>query len=154
MEPPRPPPRMKSPEESARELEERLVQAAIRERRWRQRRIRYAIMTVLMGMAVPGVSLLGAGAISAEGIGSWLAVAGWWPLLLTVVGGGGAAGLVFWRGWGVALGMMTFGLLFMLLVAVTRGVLGSLLPAMPGLVALFVAAGALVGHLTSVEDGD
>lgn len=154
MEHRRPPPHLKSPEELARELEERLVHEAIRARRWRSRRTRYAVLTVLMGMFVPSVSLLAAGAISGGSMAGWIEHVGWLPLLMTVFGGAAGAGLVFLRGWGVALGMITFGALFMLLVAITRSALGSLLPAMPGLVALFVMAGALVGYLTVMEDGD
>ncbi len=154
MDHPRLPPRLKSPEELAREQEDRLVQEAIRARRWRIRRTRYAVATVLMGIAVPSASLLAAGSISGGNMAAWIERGGWLPLMVTVCGGAAGAGLVFVRGWGVALGMITFGALFMLLIAITSSVLGSLLPAMPGLVALFVMAGALVGYLTAMEDGD
>ncbi len=131
-----------------------MLQAAIRERRWRRRRFHFGSMTVLVGVLVPGMTLLGAGAISAGAMTSWLDGGGWLPLAATMAGGGACAALVFLRGWGVALGMVTFGLLFMGLVATMRGTLAILLPAMPGLVALFVMAGALVGHLTTLEEGD
>ena len=42
----------------------------------------------------------------------------------------------------------------MLVVALNQARLGTLIVAMPGLVALFVVAGALVGYLVSMEEGD
>jgi hypothetical protein len=151
---PRPPPRLKPPEELAREFEERQRLEAIRLQRWRRRRRRYLVAVLAVGTAMPALSLLLAGSISAGRLTDWLARGGWPPLLLTVVAGGAGAALVFTRGWGVALGMLTYGGAFMLLVALLRGVLGGLVPAMPGLVAFFVMTGALVGHLTALEDGD
>jgi hypothetical protein len=153
MDVPRPPP-PKSPAELVRDAELRRVQDGIRTRRWRQRRLGYGLLTVGAGIAVPAMSLALAGTISAGGLWPWLTQAGWLPLSLSALGGAAGALLVFLRGWGVALGMITFGVLFMLLVAVTRAMIGELLPAMPGLVAFFVATGGLVGHLTVLEEGD
>ncbi|HEX3135180.1 MAG TPA: hypothetical protein VHX44_16565 [Planctomycetota bacterium] len=151
MDVPRPPP-PKTPAELARDAEQRRVQDAMRARRWRQRRLGYGVVTVSAGIVVPVVGLALAGSVSAGGLWPWLTQVGWLPLLLTALGGTAGALLVFLRGWGVALGMITFGVLFMLLVAVTRAAIIGLLPAMPGLVAFFVATGGLVGHLTTVEE--
>jgi hypothetical protein len=141
------------PADPARQAEER-VAAAVRARSWRRRRTAYGLATVAAGVVVPVGSLSVAGSVSAGGFWNWIALSGVSPLLMTGIGGALAASLVFLRGWGVSLGMITFGVLFALLVAMGRAVLGELLPAMPGLVALFVATGALVGHLTVLEEGD
>src|SRR5688500_14682915 len=74
MEPPRPP-RMKTPEDLARELEERLRQDAIRARRWRQRRETYRAVTILIGL-LPSLSLILAGMISNNGFMGWIERAG------------------------------------------------------------------------------
>jgi hypothetical protein len=142
------------PADLIRQAEERRVADAVRLRRWRERRLRYALVTVTAGLLMPTVSMLMAGGAAAGGIVIWITHGGWLPLLITGVGGALAALLVFLRGWGVSLGMITFGGLFILLVVVTRAALGALLPAMPGLVALFVSAGGLVGYLTLLEEGD
>jgi hypothetical protein len=134
--------------------EERALADAVRLRRWRQRRIGYLLVTALVGVIGPSGSLAVAGTIDAGSFWNWIATSGWSPLLITVSGGLVGALLVFLRGWGVSLGMITFGVLFMLLVTITRSVSGGLLPAMPGLVALFVTSGALVGYFTALEDGD
>lgn len=151
---PRHPPRLKTPEELARELEERLQQDAIRAARWRRRRETYRVITILMGLLLPSLSLTLAGMISSGGFVGWIARAGWWPLLSTALGGAAAAALAFAAGWGVSRGMMIFGALFMVVVALNQARLGTLIIAMPGLVALFVVAGALVGYLVSMEEGD
>lgn len=147
-------PHQPSPSDLARQAEERRIADAVRLRRWRQRRISYGLLTVGAGIVVPSISLIMAGSISAEGFWNWIAHSGWLPLVITSVGGASAALVVFLRGWGVSLGMICFGVLFAVLVVVSRAVLGALLPAMPGLVALFVIAGALVGYLTTLEEGE
>lgn len=151
---PRTPQQQPSPADLAKRAEERHIADAVRVRRWRQRRIGYGLLTVTTGIVVPSISLMVAGAISADGFWNWIARSGWLPLVITSFGGAAAALLVFLRGWGVSLGMISFGVLFAVLVAITRAVLGGLLPAMPGLVALFVCGGALVGYLTLLEEGD
>jgi hypothetical protein len=153
MPPPEPsPPR--TPEELARELEERLRDQEIRDRRWRTRRRLYATLVMVAGASLPALSLLAAGAITGGGAWPWARGAGALPLGLTVAGGALVAGLGFVRGWGVALGMIAFGALFIGVVGITRGVLGDLLPAMPGLVSLFVVSGAVVGYLITLEEGE
>lgn len=134
--------------------EERAQAEAVRLRRWRQRRIGYLLLTMLVGVGGPSSCLVVAGVIDAGSFWNWIAASGWSPLLITLVGGLAGALLVFLRGWGVSLGMITFGVLFIVLVTVTRSVSGGLVPAMPGLVALFVTTGAMVGYLTALEDGD
>jgi len=151
---PRSPPHLKTPEDLARELEERLRQDAIRAARWRQRRETYRVLTILMGLLVPSLSLTLAGMISNGSFVGWIDRSGWWPLVITACGGAGAAALVFACGWGIARGMLVFGALFSLVVVLNQVRLGTLVIAMPGLVALFVVAGALVGYLTVMEDGD
>jgi hypothetical protein len=145
-------PRIKTPEELARELEERLQQEAIRARRWRQRREAYRVITILAGLLLPSMSLTLAGMISNDGFLRWIDRSGWWPLLITACGGGLASASAFVWGWGVARSMMLFGGLFMLVVALNQARLGTLVIAMPGLVALFVSTGALVGHLITMEE--
>lgn len=149
-------PRVKSPEDLAREQAERMEQAVIRERRWRIRRQWYCLVTVTAGIVIPAASLAAAGALSQGSLRTWLIVSGWWPLALTLLGGGLAATLVFVRGWGVSRGMMVFGGLFVVLMMTNRAEFGfgKLIAALPGLVALFVIAGAIVGYVTSLEDGD
>ncbi len=148
------PPRMKTPEDLARELEERLQQEVIRARRWRQRRETYRVVTILVGLLLPSLSLILAGMISNNGFMGWIGRAGWWPLLTTAGGGGAAAALAFAAGWGVARSIMAFGGLFMLVVLLNQIRLGTLIVAMPGLVALFVTTGGLVGYLITMEEGD
>lgn len=145
---------MKTPEELARELEERLQQEAIRERRWRRRRETYRIITILAGLVLPSASLTLAGMIGNEGFLSWIDRAGWGPLLTTTCGGALASAVAFAGGWGVARSMMLFGALFMLVVTLNQVRLGTLVIAMPGLVALFVSIGGLVGYLITMEEGD
>ena len=113
-------------------------------------------MTVTAGIVIPAASLAAAGALSQGSLRTWLMVSGWWPLALTLLGGGLAATLVFVRGWGVSRGMMVFGGLFVVLMMTNRAEFGfgKLIAALPGLVALFVIAGAIVGYVTSLEDGD
>jgi hypothetical protein len=134
--------------------EERAQAEAVRLRRWRQRRLGYLLLTAFVGAIGPSASLAVAGAIGAGSFWNWIATSGWSALLITVFGGLVGACVVFLRGWGVSLGMITFGVLFMLVVTITRSVSGGLLPAMPGLVALFVSSGALVGYLTLLEEGE
>lgn len=153
VEPPRPVP-FKTPEQLAQELEERLAQDAIRARRWRQRHETYRIVTLLTGLLLPSLCLTFAGMISNEGFTNWIARAGWLPLITTASGGLAAAAVAFSAGWGVARGMMVFGALFMLVVVVNQARLGTLIIAMPGLVCLFVTAGALIGYLVAMEEGD
>lgn len=112
------------------------------------------MMTMVIGVGGPSISLALAGAIAAGSFGNWITVGGYIPLVITMVGGLVGALLVFLRGWGVSLGMITYGVLFIMLISITRSVSGNLLPAMPGLVALFVSSGALVGYLTMLEEGD
>jgi hypothetical protein len=149
-------PRIKTPEDLAREQAERIEQDVIRERRWRIRRQWYWLVTVMAGVVIPGVSLAVAGAMSQGSLQSWLTVSGWWPLILTALGGGLAAVVVFVRSWGVSRGMMVFGGLFVVVLTINRTEFGygKLIAALPGLVALFVIAGAIVGYVTSMEDGD
>jgi hypothetical protein len=152
--PQRPP--AKSPEDLAREHVARIEQDVIRERRWRIRRQWYWLVTVTAGVVIPGVSLAAAGAMSQGSLQSWLTTSGWCPLILTVLGGGFAATVVFVRSWGISRGMMVFGGLFVVVLTVNRTEFGygKLIAALPGLAALFVVAGAMVGYLTSMEDGD
>ncbi len=145
-------PQYKTPEQLALELEERLQQDALRARQWRQRRETYRVLTMLVGLLMPSLCLLFAGIISNEGFTNWIARAGWWPLISTAVGGLAASALVFAAGWGIARGMMTFGALFMVVVVVNQVRLGTVVIAMPGLVCLFITAGALVGYLTAMEE--
>lgn len=147
-------PGVKPPEQLAQELEARLVQDAIRARRWRQRRETYRILTLLTGLLLPSLCLTFAGMISNEGFANWIARTGWLPLATTAGGGLVASTVAFSAGWGVARGMMVFGALFMLVVAVNQARLGTLVIAMPGLVCLFVTTGALVGYLVAMEEGD
>lgn len=150
---PRPPLR-KTPEQLAHELEERLKLDALRARQWRRRRETYRVVSLLVGMSLPSLCLTFAGMISNEGFTNWTARAGWWPLISTALGGVAAAAVVFAAGWGVARGMMAFGVLFMVVVVVNQVRLGTVIIAMPGLVCLFITAGALVGYLTAMEEGD
>jgi hypothetical protein len=145
-------PQFKTPEQLARELEERLKQEALRARQWRQRRETYRVLTMLVGLLFPSLCLLFAGMISNEGFTNWISRAGWWPLISTAVGGLAASALVFAAGWGIARSMMTFGVLFMVVVVVNQVRLGTVVIAMPGLVCLFITAGALVGYLTAMEE--
>ena len=149
-------PRVKSPEDLAREHAERMEQAVIRERRWRIRRQWYWLVTVTAGVLIPAASVAATGAMSQGSLRSWLMISGWWPLALTALGGGLAAAVVFVRGWGVSRGMMVFGGLFVVVLMTNRTEFGfgKLIAALPGLVALFVIAGAIVGYVTSLEDGD
>ena len=98
--------RVKTPEELARDLEERLRQDAIRARRWRQRRETYRVVVILAGLLLPSLSLSLAGVIGNEGFLRWIDRAGWWPLLITACGGGLASAWAFAGGWGVARGMI------------------------------------------------
>lgn len=149
-------PRVKSPEDLAREHTERMEKAVICERRWRIRRQWYWLVTVTAGVLIPAVSLAATGAMSQGNLRTWLMVSGWWPLALTALGGGLAAAVVFVRGWGVSRGMMVFGGLFVVVLTTNRTEFGfgKLIAALPGLVALFVIAGAIVGYVTALEDGD
>lgn len=153
VEHPRPPP-FKTPEQLAGELEERLQQDAIRARQWRRRRETYRVVILLVGLLFPSLCLMFAGMISNGGFTTWIARAGWLPFLSTAAGGVVAAAVAFACGWGVARGMIAFGALFMLVVVVNQVRLGTVVIAMPGLVCLFITAGALVGHLTAMEEGD
>lgn len=147
-------PQIKTPEQLAHELEERLTQDALRAKQWRQRRETYRVVTMLVGLLIPSLCLTFAGMISNEGFTNWISRAGWWPLLSTALGGLAAAALAFAAGWGIARSMMTFGALFMVVVVVNQVRLGTVVIAMPGLVCLFITAGALVGYLTAMEEGD
>ena len=147
-------PQIKTPEQLAHELEERLQQDAIRARQWRQRRETYRVVTMLVGLLFPSLCLMFAGMISNGGFTNWTARAGWLPFLSTALGGLAVAALAFAAGWGVARSMMAFGALFMVVVAVNQVRLGTVVIAMPGLVCLFVTAGALVGYLTAIEEKD
>lgn len=147
-------PHIKTPEQLARELEERLIQDALRARQWRRRRETYRVVTMLVGLLFPSLCLTFAGMISNEGFANWIARAGWSPLISTALGGLAAATLAFAVGWGIARSMMTFGALFMVVVVVNQVRLGTVVTAMPGLVCLFITAGALVGYLIAMEEGD
>lgn len=148
------PSRPETPEQLAQALEERLAQDAIRARRWRQRHETYRVVTLLTGLLFPSLCLTFAGMISNDGFSTWVARASWLPLVTTACGGLAAAAVAFSAGWGVARGMMVFGALFMLVVVVNQARLGTLIIAMPGLACLFVTAGALVGYLVAMEEGD
>ena len=149
-------PRAKSPDDLAREHAERIELDLIRERRWRIRRQWYWVVTVTAGVLIPAASLVAAGAMSQGNLRTWLTLSGWWPLIVTALGGGLAAAVVFVRGWGVSRGMMVFGGLFVVVLTTNRTEFGfgKLIATLPGLVALFVIAGAIVGYVTSLEDGD
>ncbi len=148
------PPSFKTPEQLAKELEERAQQDAIRERQWRRRRETYRVVTMLVGLLFPSLCLMFAGMISNGGFANWTARAGWLPFLSTALGGLSMAALAFAAGWGISRSMMAFGALFMVVVAVNQVRLGTVVIAMPGLVCLFITAGALVGYLTAMEEGD
>jgi hypothetical protein len=148
------PPSIKTPEQVARELEERVLQDVIRARQWRRRRETYRVVTMLVGLLVPSLSLMFAGMISNGGFANWTARAGWLPFISTALGGLVVAALAFAFGWGISRSMMAFGALFMVVVAVNQARLGTVVIAMPGLVCLFITAGALVGYLTSMEEGN
>jgi hypothetical protein len=148
------PPSIKTPEQVARELEERVLQDAIRARQWRRRRETYRVVTMLVGLLVPSLCLMFAGMISNGGFANWTARDGWLPFISTALGGLVVAALAFAFGWGMSRSMMAFGALFMVVVAVNQARLGTVVIAMPGLVCLFITAGALVGYLTSMEEGD
>jgi hypothetical protein len=67
-----------------------------------------------------------------------------------------AAVWAFWRGWGIIRGMMLYAGVFSVILAVTQTTNSTinLLPAMPGLVSVFVMTGAIVGYFIALEDGE
>jgi hypothetical protein len=145
-------PRIKTPEDLAREQAERSELDLIRARRWRVRRQWYWLVTVTAGMVVPAFSLAIAGAIYHGSFRDWLTSSGGMPFIVTALGGGLAAALVFVRSWGVSRGMLVFGGLFIVVLLTNRSEFGKLIAALPGLVAMFVVAGAAVGYVTTMED--
>ena len=147
-------PRPKTPEDLARELEERLRAEAVRTAQWRRRRAAYRIVTLSAGLLLPALCLSMAGIVSNGGFAAWTDRVGWLPLPMTAGGGLALAAWACAAGWGVARGMMGYGGVFMLVVVCNQARLGTLVIAMPGLVALFVCAGALVGYLVVLEEGD
>ncbi len=145
-------PRVKTPEDLAREQAERSEIDLIRARRWRVRRQWYWLVTVTAGMVLPAFSLAIAGAIYHGSFRGWLTTSGGMAFTLTALGGGLAAALVFVRSWGVSRGMLVFGGLFVGVLLTNRAEFGKLIAALPGLVAMFVVAGAAVGYVTTMED--
>jgi hypothetical protein len=142
----------KTPQMRALEQEERLRIDEITSRRWRHRRIGYGICTVSVGSMGPALALSLASSIAHGSFAAWVSV-GWWLLGITIIGGSACSLLLFLRGWGISLGMITYALLFMSIIAIYRSAMAELLPAMPGLVCMFVSVGALVGYLTTLEEG-
>jgi len=140
------------PPHLAREVEFQARLTAERERRWRRRRLTFAVLTPVMGTLLPVLGLLLAGSIANGSWWAWISNGGWLPLMLTVVGSITAAIIAFLNGWDIIRGMMLYGGVFIAVVAITRTSIGSLLPAMPGLVSVFVMSGAIVGYLISLED--
>ena len=145
-------PRIKTPEDLAREQAERSELDLIRARRWRIRRQWYWLVTVTVGMVLPAFSLAIAGAIYHGSFRGWLMTSGGMPFIVTALGGGLAAALVFVRSWGASRGMLVFGGLFIVVLLTNRSEFGKLIAALPGLVAMFVVAGAAVGYVTAMED--
>ena len=144
--------RIKTPEDLAREQAERSELDLIRARRWRIRRQWYWLVTVTVGMVLPAFSLAIAGAIYHGSFRGWLMTSGGMPFTLTALGGGLAAALVFVRSWGASRGMLVFGGLFVGVLLTNQTAFGKLIVALPGLVAMFVIAGAAVGYITTMED--
>ena len=109
-----------------------------------------------MGTLFPVVALLLAGGIANGTVVSWVSDGGWLTLALTVVGSAMAAVLALWRGWGIIRGMMLYAGEFSIILAVTQTTNSTinLLPAMPGLVSVFVMTGAIVGYLIVIEEGE
>ena len=144
------------PPHLAREAEFQARLAEQRVSQWRRRRVLFALMTPLMGTLFPVVALLLAGGIANGTVVSWVSEGGWLTLALTVVGSAMAAVLALWRGWGIIRGMMLYAGEFSIILAVTQTTNSTinLLPAMPGLVSVFVMTGAIVGYLIVIEEGE
>jgi hypothetical protein len=95
-----------------------------------------------------------AASIASGALWVWLINYGWLPVVLSASLSLVASATIFALGWGIIRGMVIFCVIFITVVAVTRTVLGGLLPAMPGLVSIFIITGAMVGYLTALEEGD
>lgn len=145
-------PRIKTPEDLAREQAERVELDLIRARRWRIRRQWYWLVTVGAGMVLPACSLAVAGAIFQGSFRGWLTTSGGLAFIVTALGGGLAAALVMVRSWGASRGMLVFGGLFVGVLLTNQTEFGKLIVALPGLVAMFVVTGAVIGYLTTMED--
>ena len=144
------------PSHLGREAEFQARIAEQRASRWRRRRMIFALTTPLMGTFFPVVALLLAGSIANGTVSSWISEGGWLTLALTVLGNVMAAVWAFWRGWGIIRGMMLYAGVFSVILAVTQTTNSTinLLPAMPGLVSVFVMTGAIVGYFIALEDGE
>ncbi len=140
----------------SREAEFQARLAEQRASQWRRRRMLFAVVTPLMGTFFPVVALLLAGGIANGSMMSWISEGGWLTLIMTVVGSAMAALLALWRGWGIIRGMMLYAGVFSIILVVTRTANSTvnLLPAMPGLVSIFVMTGAIVGYLIVIEEGE
>jgi hypothetical protein len=150
---PRAPLGLRTPEQLAREFEERAVEAQRRDAAWLRRRFRFRCWAVAIGACGPAAALTLCGGIARGTVWAWLAHGPGWPLMAAAACGGGLAGLlVAVRGWGIARGMMVFGALFSLGVGFGAMALIELLPAMPGLVSACVAIGGVVGYVTVLEE--
>ena len=143
---------MKTPEQLAADLEERARQDAVRQRRWRSRRERYRIITILVGAMVPSAILSLFGVLGSSGFAAYFERLPVAVLLTTTVAGAAVAALMFALGWGIIRGMILFAVIFALTVVVFQQNLAVPLAAMPLLVCFYVCAGAVVGYLVVLED--
>jgi hypothetical protein len=145
----------KTPEQLARELEERAAEQERLTIRWQQRGRRYRVYVLAAGVLGPALTLWGAGWLSDGSLFGWLTERGGWRLVSAgAFLGGLAAALLWWRSWGVVRGMMLFGLVIAL-IAATPGLVvaqAPLLATWPLLVGMLVANGGLVGFIVQLEE--
>ncbi len=123
-------------------------------RTWRHRRVLFCALQVIIGCGLPTGSVLFAAGIASGQMWSWATGHGAMSVMLTMACGLLSSVVIFLWGWGIIRGMIAFALSFIVVVSVTRAVIGELLPAMPGLASLFIMTGVIVGYLTVLEEGD
>lgn len=149
---PVPPPR--SPEQLARELEERVRGEAQRAAAWRARRRWRVVLALLAGTLLPATAVAAAGGIAAGSLADWLGSdAGRWSGVWAGLLGLAPAALMAWLGLGALAGVVAYGAAFGGFVALAGDGAGALLPLLVLLLALFVASGALVGSILAQGDG-
>ena len=149
MIPASPLPSPKTPEQLARELEERARDDA----RWRTRRRRFLTLAIAVGAFLPAAAVSAAGGMVVGSLHDWLTSGAG----LRTVAWAGATGLapailLAWRGLGVLSGIVLYGAGFAGFVALAGEPVAALLPLLFMLLALFIATGALVGFIVGLEE--
>jgi hypothetical protein len=148
-----PDPPSKPPELLAAELEARARDSERRDAAWRARRRRYRVLALAAGAFLPAAAVALAGGLASGSLGGWLAPdAGLRPVAWAGATGLAPAALQVWRGLGPLAGVVLHGAAFAAFVALAGNALAALEPLLVLLLSLFVASGALVGHLVGLEE--